>query len=120
MTRVLVGNLGPMAQLGFRDLVVGSGCEVVADGCPCGELLDRVVELLPDVVVVGDQEADLEMAAALSATFPSIQVVAVSSASPDMRVFPPFHLGESYDLPLNTQLLLEALLEKGTNTCPPT
>jgi hypothetical protein len=41
--------------------------------------------------------------------FPSVKVIACSSALPGMQVFPPLHYGESYTAPLEPALLTSAV-----------
>jgi hypothetical protein len=45
----------------------------------------------------------------MSSAFPAVTVIACSSAEPIMRVFPPFHHGESYCAPFTPVLLAAAV-----------
>ena len=56
----------------------------------------------------GDEEA-LGTAEEITSEFPAIKVIACSCEEPVMRVFPPFHHGESYASKLSAALLALAL-----------
>ncbi|MGH9226472.1 MAG: hypothetical protein ACRD2W_22380 [Acidimicrobiales bacterium] len=110
MKRVLLGHFGNIVRLGLDDLLRGEGCELVAEETTGEALVDRLVKALPDVVVLDlDDEQCPATARAISAAFPSVKVVAFSADGQTMRVFPPFHRGESYAMALSTQGLLETV-----------
>ena len=71
---------------------------------------DRLTEARPDAVLLDlDDEECLRVAAWIASSFPSVTVVACSADEPAMRVFPPFHRGESYELPLDRDRLVQAV-----------
>ncbi|HVF13186.1 MAG TPA: hypothetical protein VM942_01235 [Acidimicrobiales bacterium] len=110
MRRVLLGHFGSVFRIGLDDLLRERGYEVVAEGTRNQTLVDRLVDALPDVVMLDlDSENGPEMAGAISAAFPSVKVVAFSANSQTMRVFPRFHGGEFYDMALSTEDLLDTV-----------
>ena len=110
MHRVLIGQFGSVARMGLRELLDGQGIEVVAEADLTGEIVSCVSEVAPDVVVLDlDDERALGMAEAITSEFPAIKVIACSCEEPVMRVFPPFHHGESYASKLSAALLALAL-----------
>ena len=97
-------------RIGLDDLLREQGYEVVAEETASETLLDRLVDALPDVVMLDlDAEHGSETARAISAAFPSVTVVAFSANHETMRVFPRFHRGESYDMTLSTDGLMETV-----------
>lgn len=110
MRRVLLGHFGSVLRIGLDDLLRERGYEVVAEGELDATLVDRLVDALPDVVMLDlDSEHGPETAQAISAAFPSIKVVAFSANHETMRVFPRFHRGESYDMTFSTEGLLDTV-----------
>ena len=110
MPRVLIGQFGSVARMGLRELLDGQGFEVVAEAETDREIVSCVSEVRPDVVVLDlDDEAALGLAEEITAEFPAIKVIACSCEEPVMRVFPPFHHGESYASKLSAALLALAL-----------
>lgn len=110
MRRVLLGHFGSVLRIGLDDLLRERGYEVVAEGALDATLVDRLVDALPDVVMLDlDSEHGPETAQAISAAFPSIKVVAFSANHETMRVFPRFHRGESYDMTFSTEGLLDTV-----------
>lgn len=108
--RVLIGDFGVVARLGLRTSLLGMGFHVVSDVRGASELLMRVTETCPDVVVVDlDARGALKAAMRVSAEFPAVKVIACSSNEPKMRVFPPFHRGESYAMELTPATLAKAI-----------
>jgi DNA-binding NarL/FixJ family response regulator len=96
--------------MGLRELLDGQGIEVVAEAETDEGLFTCVSQVRPDVVLLDlDDEEATELAAKLSCEFPSIRIIACSSEEPVMRVFPPFHHGESYASKLSAALLALAL-----------
>ena len=108
MHRVLIGQFGTVARMGLRELLDGQGIEVVAEAESAEGIVSCVSEVRPDVVVLDLEEA-LETAEEITSEFPAIKVIACSCEEPVMRVFPPFHHGESYASKLSAALLALAL-----------
>ena len=110
MRRVVIGDFGTVARMGLRELLDAHGVEVVAEADNAAGVVTSVSEVRPDVVLIDlDNESGLETAEQLSSEFPAIKVIACSSEEPVMRVFPPFHHGESYASKLSAALLALAL-----------
>jgi CheY-like chemotaxis protein len=108
MTRVLMGNFSALHRLGFEEILRGDGIELVET--TDADVVDRLVEALPDVVVLDlDQHDVLELVHRIVHQFPTVKVVACSSAHPMMRIFPPLHYGESYTTELEPALLTSAI-----------
>lgn len=109
MTRVLLGDFGAIVRLGLRE-VLEEGQLLVAEDAPADEILDRLVGTLPDAVVLDlDVARTPELARRISDRFPALTIIACSSKRPEMRVFPPFHHGESYVSELSSRTLVEAV-----------
>ena len=110
MQRVLIGQFGTVARMGLRELLDGQGIEVVAEADTATGIVSLVNEVRPDVVVLDlDDECVLGLAEEITSEFPAIKVIACSCEEPVMRVFPPFHHGESYASKLSAPLLALAL-----------
>ena len=110
MRRVLLGHFGSVFRIGLDELLRERGYSVVAEDTLGRALVDRLVDALPDIVMLDlDSEHGTETAGAISAAFPSVQVVAFSADHQTMRVFPRFHGGESYDMTLSTADLLDTV-----------
>jgi DNA-binding NarL/FixJ family response regulator len=110
MQRVLIGQFGTVARMGLRDILDGQGIEVVAEAESAEVIVACVSEVRPDVVVLDlDDEGVLDLAEEITSEFPAIKVIACSCEEPVMRVFPPFHHGESYASKLSAALLALAL-----------
>ncbi len=108
MRRVLVGDFAALQQLGYRDLLLTEGMEVVETAGH--DVVDRLVEAVPDAVLLdGDGEGSWELVDRIVHDFPSVTVITCSSQSPTMRVFPPQHYGESYTTRLEPALLTSAI-----------
>ena len=108
--RVVIGAFGAIARMGILDLLCEEGFDVVAEQAPGAPILDRLTEARPDAVLLDlDDEECLRVAAWIASSFPSVTVVACSADEPAMRVFPPFHRGESYELPLDRDRLVQAV-----------
>lgn len=113
MARVLIGQFNTMVGLGLKEILDADGSGVVAMEVPADALLDRLVETSPDVVMLDlDTAGCADLAAQITAQYPAIKVIACSSRRPVMRVFPPFHHGESYLSSLSPSLLLEAVSQR--------
>lgn len=114
MSRVLIGHFGKIVRLGLQELLDEEGMDVVADERPDREIFEDVVETLPDVVVLDlDADGNDTIAKRIARTFPSVTVIACSSVEPRMRVFPRFHLGESYEAQLSPAGFVDAVKRKG-------
>ncbi|MEA2931226.1 MAG: hypothetical protein QOI56_11 [Actinomycetota bacterium] len=110
LRRVLLGHFGSVFRIGLDDLLRERGYEVVAEEIREQTLVDRLVDALPDVVMLDlDAEHGPETARAISAAFPSVKVVAFSADNQTMRIFPRFHGGESYDMTLSTEELMDTV-----------
>ena len=79
------------------------------------DLDERLLESLPSVVILDlDVEDGLDRARRLAGAYPAVKVIACSSGGdPHMRVFPPFHHGESYVVPMSSDRFLEAVSSPG-------
>jgi AmiR/NasT family two-component response regulator len=108
MTRVLMGDFSALHRLGFEDILRVDGIELVETAG--ADVVGRLVEALPDVVVLDlDQHETPALVRRIVHEFPTVKVVACSSAQPMMRVFPPLHYGESYTTDLDPALLTSAI-----------
>jgi DNA-binding NarL/FixJ family response regulator len=108
MTRVLMGDFSALHRLGFEDILRTDGVELMETAG--ADLVGRVVEALPDVIVLDlDQPDSEDLVARIVQEFPSVKVIACSSDRPTMRVYPPFHRGESYTSPLDPALFTSAV-----------
>lgn len=104
MRRVLMGDFSALHRLGLQEILRCDGIELVET--TGADVVDRLVEALPDVIVLDlDQRDVLDLVRRIVYLFPSVTVVACSSAQPLMRVFPPLHYGESYTTELDPALL---------------
>jgi DNA-binding NarL/FixJ family response regulator len=112
MTRVLIGELGAIVELGLRELLRReSDCEIVAEPTAADQMLAELESAHPDVVLLDldDSHASTDLAMAISSSHPGVKIIACSSSEPRMRVFPPFHNGESYVARMSPELLIEAV-----------
>lgn len=113
MPRVLIGEFGAIERLGIKELLDQEGCEVVAEEPTSDGLIERVLSALPDVVLIDlDGNGGAEIVEALTKRFPAVKVIACSSERPVMKVFPPFHHGESYSTRLSPPQLVAAVMQK--------
>ena len=111
MKRVLIGELGAIVIFGLRELIDSdTDCEVVGEYGPVDVLRDLDSEH-PDVVLLDldDSHGSTDLAMAISESHPAIKVIACSSSEPRMRVFLPFHNGESYVARMSPEKLIEAI-----------
>jgi CheY-like chemotaxis protein len=107
--RVLLGDFGAIVRLGLLE-VLEEGQLLVAEETPATQIIDRLVRSLPDAVVLDiDVPGTAELAMRISNRFPSVTIIACSSERPEMRIFPPFHHGESYVSELTSVSLIEAV-----------
>jgi len=125
VTRVLIGDFGAIFRAGLADLLVEAGCHVLPDDGGRRDILERVVASRPGVVVLDlDTPGSEDLARSLSMAFPGVTVIACSSAAVRMRVYPPFHSGESYVTHLSPDQLVQASTGTGPQAkerrCPPT
>jgi DNA-binding NarL/FixJ family response regulator len=102
MRRVLFGAFEAVLRAGFDDVLRDEEVEVLrAEG---DDLVERLVDALPDVVVLDlDHDGTGSLVARLVRDFPSVKVVTCSARRPLMRVYPPFHHGESYEAALEPE-----------------
>jgi CheY-like chemotaxis protein len=108
MTRVLMGDFSALHRLGFQEILRGDGIELVET--TDADVVDRLVEALPDVIVLDlDRHDVMDLVHRIVHQFPSVKVVACSSAHPTMRVFPPLHYGESYTTELDPAVFSNAV-----------
>jgi DNA-binding NarL/FixJ family response regulator len=108
MKRVLMGDFGALVRAGFEDMLRERDVELIA--AEDADLVERLVTTLPDVVILDlDVDNSDELVQRITTEFPALKVVACSSRHPTMRVYPPFHHGESYDSPLDPDVLTAAL-----------
>jgi hypothetical protein len=109
VVRVLLGQFGGIFRVGLADLLAEAGCEVLPERPASTALLDRVVSEAPGVVVLDlDGRGTEEDARLLTDRFPAVTVIACSSVDLTMRVYPPFHGGESYLTKLSPDRLVRA------------
>ena len=108
MTRVLMGDFSALHRLGLQEILRSDAIELVESAD--ADVLDRLVEALADVILLDlDQHHVLDLVYRIVYQFPSVKVVACSSAQPLMRIFPPLHYGESYTTDLDPALLASAV-----------
>lgn len=62
-----------------------------------------------------DVEHTTQIARRISERFPSLTIIACSSRRPEMRVFPPYHQGESYVSELTSAALVQAVDPRTTS-----
>ncbi len=96
MARVAVGDFDAFLTTGLRDVIAASRVDVIHR--PTSGMLDYLRDCLPTLVVLdsGAPGAD-ETVGRIVTEFPSIQVVTCSADQPSLRVYPPFHAGESFE-----------------------
>ena len=110
MSRVLIGGFGAIARLGLRDVLDEEGFDVVAEQGAPDELFDLLTRVRPDVVLLDlDTDSSVEFAGRISTDFPAVKIIACSAEESTMRVFPPFHHGESYVSNLDPHALAETV-----------
>jgi DNA-binding NarL/FixJ family response regulator len=108
MTRVLMGDFSALHRLGFEDILRVEGIELVET--TSADVVGRLLEALPDVIVLDlDQDETAALVRRIVHDFPTVKVVACSSAEPLMRIFPPLHYGEFYTTDLDPALLTSAI-----------
>lgn len=108
MTRVLMGDFSALHRVGLEQILRVDGIELVET--TTADVLSRLVEVLPDVVVLDlDQHDTPSLVATIVHQFPRVKVLACSSEHPMMRIYPPLHYGESYQTELDPALLTSAI-----------
>src|SRR4051794_15690288 len=96
MTRVLMGDFEALHRLGLEQILQVDGIELV--GAKGADMLDRICEALPDVIVLDlARRPPGALAHAIGHRFRGVRVGPCSSQHPLMRVFPPLHYGEFYE-----------------------
>jgi DNA-binding NarL/FixJ family response regulator len=109
VARVLMGDFGAIVRLGLWDILEDGG-DLVTEETATSQVLDRLVATVPDVVVLDLDTAGVEqLARRIAVEFPAVKVIACSSVHPSMKIFPPFHHGESYVESLDPTRLVEAI-----------
>lgn len=113
MARVLLGDFGTIVRLGLGEVLEEEGVQLVGEEMSSHNVVDRLIATLPDVVVLDmdDRSGGLDLARRIAREYPAIKVIACSSREPRMRVFPPFHRGESYDEHLLPERFVRAIKE---------
>ena len=108
MRRILFGDFGAVVRAGFDEVLRGQRLEVLnTDG---RNLVDELLDGLPDVVVLDlDAAGTPALVQRLVREFPALKVVVCSSRRPLMRVYPPFHHGESYEVTLEPDAFRSAV-----------
>jgi DNA-binding NarL/FixJ family response regulator len=111
MIRVLIGDFGSIVDIALRELLAAHNIEVVGDEyLLVANVIERVTQARPDVVILDLDAADTPaLAARITTTFPAVKVITCSSDDPVMRIFPPFHHGESYESELSLATFAAAL-----------
>lgn len=110
VTRVLIGEFGAIATLGLRQMLE-EGCEIVAEGTGWGDIVRRVREVSPDVVVVdADSTPGFSDARSLIGQMPGLTVIGCSLLEPTLHVIS--GRGESYTTELSPSSLLDAVNER--------
>jgi DNA-binding NarL/FixJ family response regulator len=106
--RILFGDFGGVVRAGFDEVLRGQRVEVLnSDG---RDLVDGLLAGLPDVVVLDlDGAGTPPLIQRLVYEFPALKLVVCSSRRPLMQIYPPFHYGESYQVPLEPDAFMSAL-----------
>lgn len=105
MAKVAVGDFDAMLAIGIRDVVTTSRMDVIHR--PTDAMLDYLRDCLPQLIVLDSgAPGSAEVIRRIVTEYPSIQVITCSTQDPMLRVYPPFHHGESFetslsDLPLD-------------------
>ena len=108
MRRVLFGDFGGVVRAGFDEVLRGGPVEVL--GTDGHDLFERLVDALPDVVVLDlERDGTADLVRRLVREFPALKVVVCSTRRPLMRVYPPFHHGESYESELEPDAFVIAV-----------
>ena len=115
MARVLIDDFGAVLRLGFKDLLLEEGMDVVSENLDGWDVNERLLESLPNVIILDlDVEDGLDRARRLADAYPAVKVIACSSGrDPHMRVFPPFHRGESFVIAMSPDRFVEEVSSPG-------
>jgi DNA-binding NarL/FixJ family response regulator len=107
--RVLLGDFEAIVRLGLWNIFAESG-ELVTEESSTTTLVDRLVDIAPDVVMLDlDASGVADLARTISIRFPTVTVIACSSATPRMRIYPPFHTGEYYTTTCDLDALMAVI-----------
>jgi AmiR/NasT family two-component response regulator len=88
--RVMLGNLGPMAQMGMRRLLSDDGIEVVGDQLAFASITPEVERLQPDIVVLDlDQTDSQQLSELVRMARPHTKVVLWARTEDVMEVMDP-------------------------------
>ena len=110
MRRILFGAFGGVVRAGFDEVLRDQRVEVLRSDSEGRDLVDELLDGLPDVVVLDlDGAGTPALTERLVRDFPAVKVVVCSSRRPLMRVYPPFHYGESYEVALDPDALRSVL-----------
>lgn len=108
MRRVLMGDFGALVRAGLEEMLREMNVEVLAAPSQ-GEILQRLLVTLPDVVVLDlDRPCTPRLADRIASDYPAVRIVACSAETPRLRVYPPFHHGECYERRLDPDQLAAA------------
>jgi len=107
--RILFGAFGGVVRAGFDEVLRDQRVEVLRSD-ESNNLVEELLDGLPDVVVLDlERDGTAELTERLVREFPGVKVVVCSSLRPLMRVYPPFHYGESYEVPLDPDAIRSVL-----------
>lgn len=100
MSRVAVGDFDSLFQRGLEDILAAGEVEVVRRSS--AEMAAYLQAALPDVILLDSTKALTEsLVSRIVREYPTVQVITCSSQDMTMKVYPPFHSGESYACPLS-------------------
>jgi len=86
----MLGNLGPMAQMGMRRLLREDGIEVVGDERICASVAPEVERIQPDIVVLDlDQTDSQQLSELVRLACPHTKVVLWARTEDIMEVIDP-------------------------------
>ena len=106
----MLGNLGPMAQMGMRRLLSDDGIEVVGDQLAFGSITPEVERLQPDIVVLDlDQTDSQQLSELVRMARPHTKVVLWARTEDVMEVIDPGATGPRWVLSGVPQDLLAEL-----------
>jgi DNA-binding NarL/FixJ family response regulator len=106
----MIGDLGAIVRLGLEDCLIEEGFEVTASQPSEGGMLSRVAASDPDAVVIDLDAMDvLQVAVQIQSEYPAVTVIACSSVTSTMRVFPADRGGEWYEADLSSGALAAAV-----------
>ena len=96
-----MGDFDALYRLGLASSLTGHD-DVEVFEAHTDTLVANLVAAGPDVVVLDEQKRQTAgLVEQITHLFPAIRVIVCSSKQPRMRVYPPFHRGESYTSPLD-------------------